>query len=91
MQSISLTAQEFNALLTAFFDVAPDHVGSKTFHADIKRVGSALLEALKEQPTATISELEARAEELLKESDDAEAHENEHRFDAHEYGLTRAA
>ena len=88
MQNISLTPQQFNDLLTAFFDVAPDHVGSRTFHGDVKRVGGALLDALREQPTASVGELERRAEELLTEPE--EANENEHRLDAHEYGLRAA-
>ena len=90
MLNISLTPDEFNAILIAFFDVAPDHVGSRTFHGDVKRVGSALLEALREQPTASVGELEKRAEELLTEPEDGSL-KNEHRLGSHEYGLTRAA
>jgi hypothetical protein len=88
---ITFTEQEFNALLCAFFSVAPDHVGYETFHADIRRVGGALLEAMRESPNSSIGKLEARAEELLQEPEDGEAHDREHMLTAHEYGLRRAA
>jgi hypothetical protein len=79
---ITLTEQEFKALLCAFFSVAPDHVDMDTFHADVMRVGGALLEAMRERPNSSIGMLEARAEELLKEPEGEEAHE---------YGLRKAA
>jgi|WetSurMetagenome_2_1015567.scaffolds.fasta_scaffold02463_25 hypothetical protein len=91
LPQITLTEQEFDALLCAFFSVAPDHVGNETFHADVMRVGGALLEAMRERPNSSIGMLEARAEELLQEPEDEEAQDREHMLTAHEYGLRRAA
>jgi hypothetical protein len=91
-EAMTLTTQEFNRLLAAFFSVAPDHVGMNTFHADIKRVGGALLEAMREQPSSNIGQLEAMAEELLTEQQHPDnSDENEHRLGGHEYGLSHRA
>jgi hypothetical protein len=90
-EAITLTTQEFNRILAAFFSVAPDHVGVNTFHADVRRVGASLLEAMREHPSSSIGQLEAMAEELLTEQHPDDADENEHRLGGHEYGLSHRA
>jgi hypothetical protein len=99
LDQVTFSRQDLLKALKVFFDISGDHVGDRTFDADIERVWVAVEGAMSESRNASVGELEVRAEEILGEVDHSLTEAKgelvqdwtEHLLTAHEYGLSHRA